>query len=263
MRPDVLIRTLTDDRRVLAGWAIGATLAGCMYAAFYPQLAGGQMAEAVAAYPQAMRQALRLDDLSSPAGYLGSSVFGLILPLIAMFYGAATGARTLAGDEEAGRLDLVLAHPVSRTGLVVQRFAALTAGAVVIAVAVWAGMLTIRGAAQLREISVGEFAAQCATLALLATVFGAVAIGIGAATGRRGLVFTVTAAVGILSYALHAFAGQLGLDAGKYLSPFYYYIGAEPLRHGMPWGHAAVLAVAALLLTAAGTVVFNRRDLNT
>ena len=42
----------------------------------------------------------------------------------------AGGARSVAGDENAGTLDLVLAHPVSRRSLALQRFAA-TAGGIV------------------------------------------------------------------------------------------------------------------------------------
>jgi ABC-2 type transport system permease protein len=260
---DVFTKTLTDDRRTLAGWAIGATLAGVMYASFYPQLAGGQMAEAVANYPEAMREAFRLDDLTSAAGYLGSSVFGLILPLIAMFYGAATGARAIAADEETGRLDLLLAHPISRTLFLLQRFAALAAGAFGIATTVLAGMLAIRSGAELTSISITEFAAQCLQLALLAIAFGGLAIGIGAATGRRAVVFTVTAVIGVAAYGLHAFAGQLGIADAAYLSPFHYYIGGEPLRHGMQWADAAALLGAGLLLVAAGALRFNRRDLDT
>ncbi|MEU8659759.1 ABC transporter permease subunit [Actinoplanes philippinensis] len=263
MASDVFTKTLTDDRRSLIGWAVGATLAGIMYASFYPQLADGQMAEAVANYPQAMREAFRLDDLTSAAGYLGSSVFGLILPLIAMFYGAATGARAIAADEETGRLDLLLAHPVSRTRFLLHRFAALATGASVIATTVLLGMLAIRSGAQLTGISVIQFAAQCLQLALLAIAFGGLAIGIGAATGRRALVLTVTAVIGVLAYALHAFAGRLGIGGARYLSPFHYYIGGEPLRHGMQWADATVLLTVAVLLVAGGALLFNRRDLNT
>lgn len=220
-------------------------------------------AEAVAGYPEAMREAFRLDDLTSAAGYLGSSVFGLILPLIAMFYGAATGARAIAGDEESGRLDLILAHPVSRTTLVLQRFAALSTGAFVIAFAIFAGMLAIRPSAKLTDVTIAEFAAQCLNLALLAIVFGALAIGIGAATGRRALVFTITAVIGVIAYALHSFAGQLRIEGGRLLSPFHYYIGGEPLKNGLQWTDATVLLVAALVLVATGIIWFNRRDLNT
>jgi ABC-2 type transport system permease protein len=260
--PNVLTKTLSDDRRVLTGWTVGATLAAVIYAGFYPQISGGQMAEAVAGYPEAMREAFRLDDLNSAAGYLGSSVFGLILPLIAMFYGAVTGARAVAGDEESGRLDLILAHPVSRTRLVLQRFAALSAGACIIAFAIFAGMLAIRGSAQLAEVTVAGFAAQCLHLALLAIVFGALAIGIGAAIGKRAVVLTVTAVIGVITYALYSLAGQLGIDGGKLLSPFHYYIGGEPLKNGLQWADATVLLTIALVLVTAGITGFNRRDLH-
>ncbi|MFI6823449.1 ABC transporter permease subunit [Micromonospora sp. NPDC050187] len=258
----MLTKTLSDDRRVLTGWTVGATLAAVMYASFYPQVSGGQMAEAVAGYPEAMREAFRLDDLTSAGGYLGSSVFGLILPLIVMFYGTATGARAIAGDEESGRLDLILAHPISRTRLVLQRFAALSVGAFVIAVAILLGMLAIRSSAKLTDVTITEFAAQCLNLALLGIVFGALAIGIGAATGKRALVFTATAGIGVIAYALHSFAGQLGVEGGRFLSPFHYYISGEPLKNGIQWADATVLLTAALVLVAVGTVWFNRRDLN-
>ncbi|MEV4708654.1 ABC transporter permease subunit [Actinoplanes sp. NPDC049316] len=262
MPSDVFTKTLSDDRRVLIGWSVGATLAGVMYASFYPQLADGQMAQAVANYPEVMREAFRLDDLTSAAGYLGSSVFGLILPLIAMFYGAATGARATAADEETGRLDLLLAYPIGRTAFLLQRFAALTAGAFGLAALVCAGMLAIRGPAGLDSISVTQFAAQCLQLALLAVTFGALAIGVGAATGRRALVFIVTAVIGVLAYALYAFAGQLGIGGARRVSPFHYYIGGEPLRHGVQWADAAILLATAGLFVAAGAFWFNRRDIN-
>lgn len=59
---------------------------------------------------------------------------------------------------------------------------------------------------------------------------GGLGIGLGAAFGRRGLVLAVTAAVGVLAYALHAFAGPLGLSAAATLSPFHHYLAGEP-RH--------------------------------
>jgi ABC-2 type transport system permease protein len=263
MRPDITARALFDNWRSLAGWLVGTTLAAVLYASFYPQLADGQMAEAVANYPQAMREALRMDDLTSAAGYLGSSVFGLILPLVVMLYGAFTGSRAVAGDEESGYLDLVLAHPVGRIGVVLQRFAAVAIGAFSIAALVFVAMLAIRGSAQLTDVSVVGFAAQCLNLALLGAVFGALGVGLGAAVGRRGVVLAVTAVVGVVSYALHAFAGPLGIPDAANLSPFHYYIGGEPLRTGMRWADAAVLAAISVLVVAAGAVRFARRDLNT
>lgn len=154
-------------------------------------------------------------------------------------------------------------HPVSRTKLVLQRFAALSTGACIITFAIFAGMLAIRGSAQLTDVTVAGFAAQCLNLALLAIVFGALAIGIGAAIGKRAVVLTATAVIGVITYALYSLAGQLGINSGKLLSPFYYYIGGEPLKNGLQWADATVLLTIALILVTAGTAGFNRRDLNT
>jgi hypothetical protein len=41
------------------------------------------------------------------------------------FYGAGTGARMISADEDTGDLDLLLAHPISRTRLLLHRYAAL------------------------------------------------------------------------------------------------------------------------------------------
>ncbi|MEU4245446.1 ABC transporter permease subunit [Actinoplanes sp. NPDC026619] len=262
MLPEVFIKAVRDDRRILTGWVTGAAAAGVAYASFYPQVSGGRMVDAIAGYPPAMREAFRLDDLNSAAGYLGSSVFGLILPLIAVFYGAATGARLVAGDEESGRLGLVLAHPASRTALVLQRFAALAVGASLLAAVVLLGMVAIRPAAELSDVTVAELGAQCLNLALLAIVFGALAIGIGAAFGKRILVFAVTAIIGIGAYALHSLGGQLGIERGRYFSPFHYYIGGEPLKNGWQLADAGTLLAVALVLVAIGAFWFNRRDLH-
>jgi hypothetical protein len=62
-----------------------------MYAGFYPQVADGAMGPTVEGFSPAMREALTMEGLSSAAGYLGSSVFGSIVPLIAVIYGIVTG----------------------------------------------------------------------------------------------------------------------------------------------------------------------------
>jgi ABC-2 type transport system permease protein len=134
-------KTLYDNRRVLTVWALATGLLAIGYGSFYPQVTEQQTAQ----IPEAMR-GFGFEDISSAAGYLQGPVFGLLVPLLATFYGAATGARMVSADEESGYLDLLLAHPVGRTRLLLHRFAALAAGAVVISVAVLLAMLAIRPA---------------------------------------------------------------------------------------------------------------------
>ncbi|WP_433281622.1 ABC transporter permease subunit [Micromonospora sp. CA-244673] len=254
----IFTKTLWDNRRVFAVWALATGLLATFYASFYPQLS----AESMASVPETMR-GFGLDDMSSAAGYLQGPVFGLLVPLLVTFYGAATGARMISADEESGYLDLLLAHPIGRTRLMLQRFTALAAGAALIGVAVLVGLLAVRGSANLDTVSIGGFAAQALNLVLLGLLFGAVATGIGAATGAsRAVAFGATAGLGVLTYALHGFAPQIGADWLRYLTPFYYYISAEPLINSVHVGHVTVLVSAVVALIGASAWRLNRRDLN-
>ena len=68
--------------------------------------------------------------------------------------------------------------------------------------------------------------------------------------------------MGVLGWLINGFAPLVGaLDWLKYLSPFYYYAGHDPLTQGIDGGDLAVLGVAAIVLTALAMVAFERRDL--
>jgi ABC-2 type transport system permease protein len=252
-------KTLYDNRRVFTVWAIATGVLAMFYASFYTQIS----ADSMSSVPEAM-EGFGFDGTAGAAGYLQGPVFGLLVPLLATFYGAATGARMISSDEESGYLDLLLSHPVGRTRLLLHRFAALVTGAVVIAAVVLAALLAVRGGAGLDAVSVGGFAAQALNLALLAVLFGALATGIGAATGGgRATVFGISAGLGVAAFALNGFAPQIGADWLRNLTPFHYYIGGEPLKHGLQFFDALILGGAALVLLAIGSWRLGRRDIAT
>lgn len=118
-----------------------------------------------------------------------------------------------------------------------------------------------RAASAATSITPTEFLAQCLNLALLATTFGALALGIGAAGGRRAVVLAAGAVIRVLAYTADTFAAQLGAGWLAYLSPLHYYIGGEPLRNGFQWADAALLAAGAAVIVSASILRFNRRDL--
>jgi ABC-2 type transport system permease protein len=256
---NVLTKTLWDQRRLLLAWAAGLALVTAVYSSVYPSIRDSGAAT-VANYPEALKDALNLQDVASSAGYLGSAVFGLLLPLLLVLFAVMAGARAIAGDEEAGTLDLVLAHPVSRSQLVLQRFGALAAAVGLLGVAVLLALLAVSGPAEL-DIGMGRLAAAVVQLMLLGITFGALAVGVGAMTGRRALVIGVSAVAAVLAYLGDTFAPQVdGLGWLRQVSPFWYYSGGEPLRNGLQAGDCAVLVVASAALVAVGAVLFNRRD---
>ena len=105
-------------------------------------------------------------------------------------------------------------------------------------------------------------AAITASAALLGLVFGALALAIGCATGRSGLAGGVSAAAAIAAYLVNAMSAYVELlGPVKWVSPFYYYNGADPLANGLEPVHALVLAAAAVALCAIGYLGFRRRDI--
>jgi ABC-2 type transport system permease protein len=261
MLRDVFTKTLWDARRSVAGWAVAMSAVAATYAAFWPTVNTPQMQQALRNYPEGILQAFNYDDLTSPAGYLGSSVYGLLVPLLVAVFAIAFGTRAVAGDEEAGTLDLLLAHPVSRTRVALQRFAALAAALVLVAAVLWLAMLAIAGPAELEGVTAAELAAATTQLALFGACLGALAFAVGAATGRKALALGASAGVAVLTYLANGVFPQVkGLEWTRDLSPWHWYLGGEPLKHGLQVGDSLLLLAVTVGLVAAGTWRFNRRD---
>jgi ABC-2 type transport system permease protein len=176
---------LWDARRSLPGWTVAIVAVALMYAAFWPTMNSPEMASALKAYPPEVLDALNAGDLTTPQGYLGGAVYGLLVPLLVAVFMITMGARSVAGDEEAGTLDLVLAHPVSRRGLALQRLAGMLTSMAATAVVVFAVMVALRTPFELDGVALRGFVAINLQLALFGMLFGALAFAIGAAIGTR------------------------------------------------------------------------------
>jgi ABC-2 type transport system permease protein len=260
MLRSIFAKTFWDQRRALLAWSIGVAFATALYASFYPTMQNPQMEAAMEAYPQALMDAFGFQDLVSPAGYLGGTVFGIIGPILIIIFTVANGTRAVAGDEEGGTLDLLLAYPVSRTRVVAERFGALAVATMVLGMAILVVLLVLRGPAEL-NISAGNLAGMVLHLVLLGLCFGSLALGLGAATGRRGLALSVAAILGVLAWFANTLAPSSESIAWlQNLSPFHYYSGGQPLRNGPQADDILILLGVSLLAVAAGAVIFNRRD---
>jgi ABC-2 type transport system permease protein len=257
----VFAKTLWDQRRGLLAAVIGVTAVGVLYAAFYPVINTPEMRGAVAAFPPALLEAMGITDMTSPAGYLGGTSFGLLGPILIIIIGAVLGATAIAGEEENGRLDLTLAHPVSRWSVLIQRFAALVVGLALACLGLALALVAISGPAQLTEIPPANLVAAALHMTMLGTFFGVLAMAVGAASGRRAWAFTAVAVIGVAAF----FGNNLGpsvdwLAWTRDVSPFHYYSGGQPLVNGAQPVDLTVLAVASLAMIAIGGLIFDRRD---
>lgn len=262
MLRNVFTKWLWDARRSVFAWTLAIVAVGGGYAAFWPTINTPGIQEALESYPQGLLEALNYDDLSTAAGYLTASVYGLIVAVLLVVYAVSAGTRIIAGDEEAGTLDLIAAHPVSRPGLALQRFGSFLVSVVIIAVVFWLAMLALIVPAQLDDISIEGFTAMHVHLVLFAAFFGAVTFAVGAATGRKSLALGIGSGVGVLGYVANGIIPQVdGLKWVENLSPFHWLTGGVPLRNGLQTGDCLLMLGLVGVFVAWGSWEFSRRDI--
>lgn len=262
MLRSVFTKWLWDARRSLMGWTLAIVVVGGGYAAFWPTIDTPEIQDALESYPQGLLEALNYDDISTPAGYLSASVYGLIVAVLMVVYAVSAGTRTIAGDEAAGTLDLIAAHPVSRASLALQRFASFLVSVGVITAVFWLGMLSLIVPARLEEIPITHFAAMHVHLALFVAFFGALSFAVGAASGRKALAIGIASGAGVLGYFANGIIPLVdGLEWVENLSPFHWLTGGDPLRNGLQAADCLLMLGLTAVLVGWGTWAFGRRDI--
>jgi ABC-2 type transport system permease protein len=247
----VLGKTLSEQRRSLLWWGIGLFLAAASYSPFYPSIKDN--AEMLNKYMDTMPDFLReaflgaSGDFTSPAGYLNTELFNLFAPLLLLLFAIGAGARAIAGEEEKQTLDILLSTPVRRRRVVIDKFGAMLVGGALLAAVLWVSV-PLTGPPFDLTPSLVDLAAAVSMCFLLAMAFGAIALAIGAATGRRALAIGVTAGVAAGTYLLDVLVPAIDSIAFlQRLSPFHYYLGAEPMMNGFDVGNSLVLVAIAVV----------------
>lgn len=211
--------------------------------------------------PQGVADLLGGADYATITGWYRSEIASFYGPLVVAALAITGAVSTTAGEEEDGVTALVLAHPLGRSRLVASKAGAVAIVVVLLAVATWLGLIAgvaLGGGG----IGIGNLAAYSLHLAFFGFAIGAVGLALGAGTGRKGLAAAGAAGVALAGWLINGFAPLVdALDWLKYVSPFYYYAGNDPLTNGVDVVHVAILGVLAAGLTAAGMVGIERRDL--
>ncbi|MGH2678494.1 MAG: ABC transporter permease subunit [Actinomycetota bacterium] len=262
MLRNVFLKTLRDHRRSLIGWAIGLTAFTLFILAFYPTIrqSGGQFRELLRTLPPALRAISgRVADFT-PEGYLNGQFFNLLAPLLLLIFAIGFGARTLAGEERDGTLELVMAAPVPRWRIVTDKFLAMAVGTIIIGL-IMLIVLALGAPAFDLDVDMARLTGMVLSAVLLAVAFGALALATGALTGRRSVAASVAVVLAVTSYLINAFAPLSdSVDAFKGLSPFFYYNSADPLRNGADPLHLLFLAFLGLVFFGLALLAFDRRD---
>ena len=266
MAAELLRRGLRDHQRALVAWCVGVVAYVGLIVAIFPSIEGSpELDELVESYPDVLKELFGLGEggsITSGAGYLDAELFSFMLPIFVLVLAIGSGARTFAGEEDAGRLELVLSYPIRWRDAVLAKGLAVGIEVVLVCAATGLPLLVFDPLAGL-NLTPGRIAAAMSSLAAFGLLFGWLAVSIGAATASRALAIGVPAglaAAGYLVNGLHAVAGWL--DPFRFLSPFWL-VGSSPLQGGSrSWGILALIGVAIVVLVA-GALLVERRDLET
>jgi ABC-2 type transport system permease protein len=265
MRPSVTIQTLHGQRRSLLAWSIAlAGLIG-MYVAVYPSVegSGSSFSKLIDEMPEAYKALFTTGggiDLSTPAGYLNVELFTFMAPIVVLIYAINSGAAAIAGEEDHHTLEFLLVNAVTRRRVLLEKFGALVGGVACLVSVLWLALL-LEGRLAAMDVPIAGSAAALGHLGLLGIEFGGVALLVGAVTGRVGASRGITAALAVAAYLVNALAPLVGwLQPIRTGSPFFQYIGHDPLRNGVSVVAVAVAAASISAVVSIAVFAFERRD---
>jgi ABC-2 type transport system permease protein len=255
------LKTFWDERHSILWWTGGSAVLSAVIIMLYPSIAVPELEELLERMPPAIQALMGEEiDLATVAGYLDLRMFTFLAPIVFLIYAIGRGTAAIAGEEHRGTMDLLLALPVQRWRIAVEKSMTMLTGLGIIGLGLWAG-LVVGGIIVDVQFDISR-AFQATVMGILLGMFhGGLALLIGGATGRTGLAIGVSAAAGVFGYLLQTLAPLVDwLQPFQILSPFYYYIDDSAMRNGMNLGHAMVLVVLAAILILAAATAFERRD---
>jgi ABC-2 type transport system permease protein len=264
MRLTLTLKTLRDRWRTAVAWA-GAAMVLCAIQLYvYPSVrdSGQAMNEFLEAFPAELIVMFRIEDYTTGAGFLGTELFSVMLPLVFIGVGTSWGASAAAEEEERGTSEVLYALPIRRTGVLLSKLVACWF--VVVAVAFLLVVELTLGSA-LVDLDLGgvDLVAATASCACLGLFFNALAMAVGAVWGSRGVALGVSLAVGIISFFIFALAPLVdSFDAVIAYVPFDWALGQNPLKNGVDWLGLAWLSVGSIVSYSVALVAIDRRDLD-
>lgn len=266
MLPNVVVKVFHDTWRPLLIWSIVSGLLAGFYLALYPSIgAVEEMRNLLESMPPALRAMFAAEgvDISTPAGYLNVELFTFVLPLVVFAVAVTLGSSATAGEEERGTLELLLANPIARWRVVLEKALATAFASGFVVIVVFVSLVTTAAISDI-DLRLDRVAAALISVWLLGIAVAGVAMLVGALTGSRMLSMGIAFAVGVLGFFVNALAPLVDLlDDWRWASPHYHYLGYDPLTNGLDLAHAVVLLAIAVTTVALAMIAFERRDLRT
>lgn len=256
-------KSVRDRWRSLLAWCLGIVALVTVQMSVYPTVrdTSADWEGFADSFPEAFRKIFRMEDYTSPAGYLSTELLSFVVPFIFMTLGATWGARSAAEEEEGGTADVVFSLPIERRDYVVTRWVVGTA--VVLLAAVVFGVSLVVGAALLdMDIAISRFANASLMVFLTGMSSYALAAVVGTRTGKRSVGLGTTMVLLIAGFVFYSLAPLVDVfDAINPFNPLQWMLGTQPLTTGVDLGYVALLTAGSVAALLTCVRLFERRDI--
>jgi ABC-2 type transport system permease protein len=198
-------------------------------------------------------------DFLSPGGYMDFGFFSYMV-VVAGIFAVIFGAGLLAADEEKGTLDLVLAHPISRTDLFWGRLLAFVVALISILLLTWAGFASGISMAGW-DVSPFELLLPNVSMLVVLLLFGMLALLLSMTLPSRTLAASLAAVLLVASYFVTSMAHVSDrLKTLNDFSPLRYFQGGRAIE-GLNWQNLLGLFGFAVFFALVAWLLFLRRDI--
>jgi ABC-type transport system involved in multi-copper enzyme maturation permease subunit len=210
--------------------------------------------------------ALRILGLDPLAAWVALGQTHPIFLVATLTFAVGLTVRAIAGELEAGTLELQLARPVSRLRYLAAHVVLLVPGCLLLTCAYAAGTVAADRALQPpgRTLLVGRMLVAAGESALLVLAVGAVALLVSALASERGRALAWALGIAIVMYAGNfLFSLWSPLRPLARLTLFWYFTPGPAIQQGrVSWADSGVLAAVAVAALAAAAWRFARRDIS-
>ncbi len=260
----VFIETLRRNWRAMLIWGIGvASMAGYIMVVIPDMKTLQQYAGLIKNLPPVLINALGGDTASmgTPSGFLAYGFFGWIM-LVMATWAVLTGLSLTANEEDRGIMDVLLALPLPRWRIIVERFLAQLV--ILILIVLISFMVLAWGSQQtevLRSIPFDRIAGSTFNF-IPATLFVLTLTALLAVIVRRRSTAAAIAAIIVIGSWFIDTVGKSApsTDAIRTVSFFRYYDSSGVMQNGLVASHVIGLLVVSALMLAAAVWFFQRRD---
>lgn len=255
--------TLVSLKKQILGWGLGLALYGMLIVSMYNTLLAqqDQFQQMIANYPDAFLAFFggEANHMMTPVGFLGMYAFSM-MPILIGIFAVLAGSSLIVSDEEYGRLDLIMAHPVGRSNFFFGRSLALFTAGFMIHIIGWLGFCLLLGRSNL-GISWGQMALPFLSLLVQIWFYISLALLLSLLLPARSLAAMVSGVVMLASYFVSSLAFiHEGLETASKFLPYHYYQTVLTFSEvNLRW-LLGLLGIS-LLMMAGAWLSFLRRDI--